>query len=547
VPFRVRRVPGSGTLPRIDRERAALRRRWVAEGWYRGDTLADALAAGVRDHPDTMLHFVGEDHAGAVSLSEVLARGEVVASALHARGLRAGDVVAVQVPNWVEGAVAYAAAILLGAVIVPIVHIYGPAEVGFILRQSRARVLVLPDRWRRIDYAARLTELGEVPDVEAVVVIGTDVPDGAVAWADLERGPAAPLPAPTWTAADVAFQIYTSGTTGEPKGVQHSHDTMLAEVRSLAAMTPTGERGATLGSFPAGHIAGVLSFLRTFVIGTNSVLLDAWDASLAAGLVEEHGIESTAGTPYFITSFFEAADADGRDVSSLTKFMVGAANVPRAVIDLADARGVAAYRAYGSTEHPTVTSGSPEDPIDARAATDGRVTPGNEVRIVDDAGVDVAPGARGEVVTRGPELFLGYSDPAFDADAFLPGGWFRTGDIGVLDDGFLTIVDRKKDIIIRGGENIASKEVEDLLVEHPAVADAAAVAVPDPRLGETVGAFVVLLPGAALDLDEVRRFFRAAGVATQKTPERLEVVDALPRGPGGKVLKVELRRRLADR
>ena len=506
--------------------------------------MADALRAGVREHPDTTLHFVGEDHVGAVSLTEVLARGEVVASALHARGLGPGDVVAVQVPNWIEGAVAYAAAMLLGAVIVPIVHIYGPAEVGFILRQSRARALVVPDRWRRIDYTARLTQLGDVPDLETIVVIGADVPDGAVAWVDLERGPAGPLPSPTWASDDVAFQIYTSGTTGEPKGVQHSHDTMLAEVRSLAAMAD-GERGATLGSFPAGHIAGVLSFLRTFVLGSNSVLLDAWDASLAARLVEQHGIESTAGTPYFVTSLFDAADADGRDLSSLTKFMVGAANVPRAVVELADERGVAAYRAYGSTEHPTVTSGSPDDPIAARATTDGRVTPGNEVRIVDDDGHDVAPGARGEVVTRGPELFLGYSDPAFDIDAFLPGGWFCTGDIGVLDDGFLTIVDRKKDIIIRGGENIASKEVEDLLVEHWGIRDAAAVAVPDARLGETVGAFVVLQPGASLDLDEVRRYFRAAGVAIQKTPERLELVDELPRGPGGKVLKVELRRRLA--
>jgi acyl-CoA synthetase (AMP-forming)/AMP-acid ligase II len=277
------------------------------------------------------------------------------------------------------------------------------------------------------------------------------------------------------------------------------------------------------------------------------VLLDAWDPSLAARLIEEHRIESTAGTPYFVTSLFAAADAEGRDLSSLTKFMVGAANVPRAVIDLAEERGVAAYRAYGSTEHPTVTSGSPEDPIDARATTDGQVTPGNEVRIVDDDGRDVAPGARGEVVTRGPEHILGYTDPAVDVDAFLPGGWFRTGDIGVLDDGFLTIVDRKKDIIIRGGENIASKEVEDLLVEHWGIADAAAVAVPDARLGETVGVFVVLVPGASLDLDDVRRYFRAAGVAVQKTPERLEVVDELPRGPGGKVLKVELRERLGGR
>jgi acyl-CoA synthetase (AMP-forming)/AMP-acid ligase II len=501
------------------------------------------LRAGVHEHPGTELHFVGLDHAEAVTLTDVLARGEVVAASLHRRGVRPGDVVAVQVPNWVEGAVVYAAAMLLGAVIVPIVHIYGPAEVGFILRQSRARVLVVPGRWRRIDYHARVAELGDVPDLETVVVIGDDVAPDAVAWAELERGPAGPLPAPTWTSDEVAFQIYTSGTTGEPKGVQHSHDTILAEVRSLAAMAAERE-GAMLGCFPAGHIAGVLSFLRTFVLGTTSVLMDAWDASRAAFLVEEHRVGSTAGTPYFVTSLLDAADAEGRDLSSLTKFMVGAANVPRAVVELADERGIAAYRAYGSTEHPTVTSGAPEDPIEARATTDGRATPGNEVRVVDDDGNDVAAGDRGEVVTRGPELFLGYSDPTFDVGAFLPGGWFRTGDIGVLEHGFLTIVDRKKDIIIRGGENIASKEVEDLLLEHPAVADAAAVAAPDARLGEVVGAFVVLQPGARLDLAEVRRWFGAAGVAVQKAPERLEVVSELPRGPGGKVLKVELRERL---
>jgi acyl-CoA synthetase (AMP-forming)/AMP-acid ligase II len=528
----------------VDAERAALRRRWVGEGWYARDTLADALRAGVAAHPETTLHYVGVDHAARVTLAEVVARSEVVASGLHARGLRSGDVVAVQVPNWVEGAVAYAAAMLLGAVIVPIVHIYGPAEVGFILRQSRARVLIVPDRWRRIDYTARLQDLGPVPDLETIVVIGDDVPAGAVSWRELERGLAGSLPAPTWSSGDVAFQIYTSGTTGEPKGVQHSHDTMLAEVRSLAAMSEGEAQRATLGSFPAGHIAGVLSFLRTFVIGTTSVLLDSWDPHLAARLVEEHGVESTAGTPYFLTSLLEAADAEGRDLSSLTRFMVGAANVPRSVVELADERGIAAYRAYGSTEHPTVTSGAADDPIDARAGTDGRVTPGNEVRIVDDDGHDVPPGARGEVATRGPELFLGYSDPALDVDAFLAGGWYLTGDIGVYEGGFLTIVDRKKDIIIRGGENISSKEVEDVLVEHPSVADAAVVAAPDARLGETVCAFVVLRPGATLDLDGVRGHFRAAGLAVQKTPERLEVVGELPRGHGGKVQKVELRRRL---
>ena len=255
---------------------------------------------------------------------------EVVASALHACGLGPGDVIAVQVPNWVEGAVAYAAAMLLGAVIVPIVHIYGPAEVGFILRQSTRAVLVVPDRWRRIDYTARLAELGDIPELETIVVIGDGCPAGR---GGVDRSRTRP-------GGTAAVDDVVVGRRGVPdlhvghdgraqgRAAQPRHDARGGPVTRWP-WCRTGRRGATLGSFPAGHIAGVLSFLRTFVLGTDSVLLDMWDAPLAARLVAEHGIESTAGTPYFVTSFFEAADADGRDVSSLTKFMVGAANVPR--------------------------------------------------------------------------------------------------------------------------------------------------------------------------------------------------------------------------
>jgi non-ribosomal peptide synthetase component E (peptide arylation enzyme) len=288
----------------------------------------------------------------------------------------------------------------------------------------------------------------------------------------------------------------------------------------------------------------VSSLLRSLVLGTSAVLLDAWDPHLAAAAVEQYRVGSTAGTPYFVTSLLEAAEEDGGDLSSLTRFMVGAANVPRSVVEMADASGIAAYRAYGSTEHPTISSGSSDDALALRASTDGALTPGNEVRIVDDDGHDVVAGAPGEIVSRGPEQFLGYSDPRFDQDSYWPGGWFRTGDIGIMDGRHLTVVDRKKDIIIRGGENIASKEVEDLLLLHPSVSDAAAVAAPDTRLGETVCAFAVLEPGAHLDLEDVRRHFRDAGVAIQKTPERLEIVDDLPRGHGGKVQKAELRQRL---
>jgi acyl-CoA synthetase (AMP-forming)/AMP-acid ligase II len=521
--------------------RSDLQGRWYAEGWYGTDTFADVLRSGAAQHAAAQLHFVGPGHERSASLAEVVAEGERVAAGLDARGVVEGDVIAVQVPNWVEGAVSYAAAMMLGAVLVPIVHIYGPAEVGFILRQSRARVFVVPDRWRNIDYLGRLRALTDVAALEEVVVIGDAVPADAISWDELAAQPAGVTASPGATADDAALLVYTSGTTGEPKGVLHSHNTLLAELRASETALP----GVSLGAFPAGHIAGVLSLLRCFVSGSSVVMLDAWDPAIAAAAVERFGVQSTAGTPYFLTSLVEAADRAGHDISSLRSFMVGAASVPPSVVRMASERGIGAYRAYGSTEHPTVTTGVAIESDDERATTDGSPTAGNELRIVDDAERDVPAGERGEILTLGPEQFLGYSDPRHDAEAFTDDGWFRTGDIGVFAHGHLTIVDRKKDLIIRGGENISSKEVEDVLILHPSIADVAVVAAPDPKLGEVVCAFVVLHSDATIDLAGVGEHFIAAGVARQKTPERLVVVDELPRGPGGKVQKVELRARLA--
>jgi acyl-CoA synthetase (AMP-forming)/AMP-acid ligase II len=226
--------------------------------------------------------------------------------------------------------------------------------------------------------------------------------------------------------------------------------------------------------------------------------------------------------------------------------MTGAANVSPSLIERADAVGIRAYRCYGSSEHPTISSGEPDDSLDKRATTDGRVTAGNEWRLVDDDDRDVPTGVDGEIVVRGPEQFLGYLDPALNDGLYLEDGWLRTGDVGRVDaDGFLTITDRKKDIIIRGGENIASKEVEDVMLTHPAVADVAAVGVPDERYGERVCAFVVLRTGHSLTLPDVRQHFSEAGLARQKTPERLEIVDALPRTAAGKIQKFALRDRLS--
>lgn len=533
---------------RVDRE--ALTRRFHETGVYGTTTLAEAMRLGARANPDVRMVFHSDSHPGEATLAQMHRRAHALAGALRGLGLGPGDRVAIQVPNWLEGALAFQAAMILGVVVVPVIHIYGPAEVGFILEQSGAKAFICPDRWRQIDYFERLDALdrSRLPNLEHVITLGAERYAGALSWSELEAR-AAPDFEPLEVAADdVCLLIYTSGTTAAPKGVQHTHNTLLAEVRNSRATLERSSGSAYLAAFPAGHIAGVLGIARLYVFGGRTVLLDTWDAHAAARLIEAHRLNSTSGAPFYLATLLDAAEEEGRDLSSMEGFMTGAAAVPPALVERADAAGLATYRCYGSSEHPTISSSAPTDPIEKRALTDGEMLPHNEVRIVDDEGRDLARGEAGEIASRGPELFVGYRDEAMNAGAFLPGGWFLTGDIGVVDaDGFLTITDRKKDVIIRGGENIASKEVEDVLARHPAVQEVAVVAEPSERYGERVCAFVLVRPGCeAPDLAAVLKHFEEAGVARQKTPERLEIVRELPRTAAGKVKKFELRERLRE-
>jgi acyl-CoA synthetase (AMP-forming)/AMP-acid ligase II len=502
-------------------------------------SLAGRIRRGAEEHAAVEVLFDGPAGVRESTVAELVADAERVAGALRARGVGPGDVVAVQAGSTYEGAVAQAAVALCGAVLLPIVLIYGPRELGFILRQSGAVALVVPERARgRAHAAPLLAALSRPPALRTVVVVGSPAGvDGAVAFEDLLAG-GAPGAGPVRGGDDEALLVYTSGTTAEPKGVRHSHRTLLAELDS----SPPDGSLRQLALFPAGHVAGLLGLTRVLVHGVPTVVLEAWDPARAATLVDEHRLTYGVGAPVQLAGLLDEQARGTATLASLTEFLTGAANVPPALIRRADAAGIPAYRCYGSSEHPTVSVGEPDDPLVKRAETDGRLLPGTEVRLVDDDGRDVP---EGEIATRGPELFLGYTDPALDRDAFLSGGWYRTGDVGRLDDdGFLTITDRKKDIIIRGGENISSKEVEDVLAEHPAVLDAAAIGYPDERLGERVCAVVVLAAGRTLHLDEVREHFAASGLARQKTPERLEVVEHLPRTPSGKVQKFTLRRQV---
>lgn len=497
-------------------------------------SLIEAFVSAAQTAPDASLTIASEANPSRAKLNDVVSAGRRMGTRMMDAGVQSGDVIGVMLPNWREWMVAAVACAQAGAVLLPIVTIYGAKELSFILRQSKAKWLFTPDNWRGVDYAGVVANCGNLPELERHVMLGPEF-DALEAEGDI-------VPFVSRKTGDLAVLVYTSGTTADPKGVMHSGRTILAELDSTQEMRGQIEDEAMLSPWPPGHVAGVISMFRFLAQGTTLVLMDQWDAGQAAMLVERHQITTSSGTPFHLSGMIDAADRDGRDLTCLQHYIVGAAPVPPSLVERSKQLNLAVYHCYGSSEHPTITSGKAEDPLDKQLNTEGRVIPSNELRFVDDDGDDVAVGEDGEIATRGPELFMGYLDTTLNDAAFLPGGWYRTGDIGRLDaDGYLLITDRKKDIIIRGGENISSKEVEAVLLGHPAVADAAVVAAPDDRMGEVVRACVVLKPGASLTLDDVRGFFASTGVARQKTPERLTVVAELPRNASGKVLKHVLR------
>ena len=525
----------------VARDRESLRRRWRAAGHHAGLSLSRALAEGVRRHPDVESVYYAEQQPRRTTNRELYALGLRVASALARHGLGRGDVVAVQLPTWLETAALFQGVAHIGATVLPIVSIYGPSEVEFILRQSGARAFFTPARWRSTDYLVRCERFAAFPRLEQIVVLGRDGPGRFTAWDDFLRAAAPDFEPLDADPGEVCLLLYTSGTSSAPKGVQHTHDTLLWEWGR-----PTyANRGLYLANLPAGHYTGYGFLMRPAILGAPMIFLDHWDAPFAAELIERHRVRHGGGTPIFLFTLLQAAEEHGRDLSSLASFSLAGQGMTPAMVELADAKGFPGARVYGSTEHPTVTAFDPTLPFERRAGSDGRIDEGNEVRIVDEQGRDLPTGSEGEIATRGPELFVGYLDSGLDRESFLPGGWFKTGDVGRLDpDGFLFVTDRKKDIIIRGGENLSSVEVEEVLSRHPAVAAAAAVAMPDAIYGEKVCAFAELAPGASLTLADVVEHFARAGVARQKTPERLEIVERLPRNASGKVKKFELRARL---
>jgi acyl-CoA synthetase len=504
---------------------AELVSRYEAEGWWTRDSVGDLLARGLTAAPDTPFRVFSDVRPWTGTFGEVERIARRLAAGLRMRGVGPGDVIAFQLPNWMEAAAVFWASGFLGAAVVPVVHFYGRKELRYILDAVRPRVFVTAERFGAMEHHADLT--ARVP---VVGVVGSTFDDLL-----------APDPMPGVLAADPdapALIAFTSGTTRDPKGVVHSHRTIGYETRQLAGLLPP-DRGRQLTAAPVGHFIGMVNAFLIPVLKSAPIhLTDVWNPARTLALIEDQGLTLGGGPAHFITSLLDHPDFNPEaHLPGLTYAGLGGAPVPTVVTTRLALLGVTVFRSYGSTEHPSITGSRHTAPETKRLYTDGRPLPGVELRIADD----------GEILSRGPDLCLGYTDHTLTEQSFDHEGWYHTGDLGPVDeDGYLTIIDRKSDIIIRGGENIGALEVEQTLLGMPGIAEAAVVAAPDARLGEHAAAVVRLRPGHPLPtLHELRVHFQTAGLARQKWPEELHQVHDFPRTASGKIQKHLVRRAIA--
>ncbi|MFC3573029.1 class I adenylate-forming enzyme family protein [Streptomyces yaanensis] len=462
----------------------------------------------------------------ALSFGELRERAERVAAGLYGMGVRPGTVVAWQLPTRIETALLSFALARLGAVQTPVIPFYRDREVGFALRESRAEFFAVPGTWRGFDHMAMARRLGAKGVFEAYE--GDDLPGG---------DPSV-LPPPPADGTSVRWIYWTSGTTSDPKGVLHTDRSLIAGGSCLAHALRLSEHDVGSMAFPYAHIAGPDYTVMLLLYGFPAVMFEQFALPEALEGYRKHGVTVAGGSTAFYSMFLaEQRKQPGTPVIPTLRLLAGggAPKPPEVYHSVVREMGVQLTHGYGMTEVPMITMGAPDDSAENLATTEGRPPEGMEIRIVD-----------GEVRLRGEAVCQGYLDPAQTTEAFDEDGFFITGDLGLLtDSGHLVLTGRLKDIIIRKGENVSAKEIEDLLHQHPAVQDAAVIGLPDEQRGERVCAVIEQPPGAeALTLSAVTSYLRAEGLSVHKLPEQLEVVDALPRNETlRKVLKYKLRER----
>jgi acyl-CoA synthetase (AMP-forming)/AMP-acid ligase II len=521
---------------------AAVARIAARDDLWPNRTIADLSADLVQADPDRVLIVDGGLEKTAGALFDAASR---LAAHLRGTGLRDGDVISFQLPNWWEATVINLAASLAGLVVNPIVPINRDGELIHMLAAARTRFVFIPRVFRGHDHAAMLRRVCAVlPEPPRVVVLRGDA-DGFLAFDDLLAGP--PLATARPIGADaVKLLMYTSGTTGKPKAVLHSHNSIHADSVKMHRVMALHTGSVAFCGSPLTHVSGYLWILNMpWLRAVPAVSLDSWAIANAFPLLVRHRCTVMVGATPFLQDLVTHVERTGETLPLLEQYICGGAAVPPNLIYRAMEvlPNCIAWRTFGATETTTLTRG-PASRADARlgAETDGQIC-GAEAKVIDPASGDpVPPGVDGELLVRGPGMMLGYADPADNAGAFDADGFFRMGDlVRMTRDGHIICTGRTKDLIIRAGENISAKEIEDVLTASAMVAEAAVVAMPSRRTGEAICAFVVPRPGCRFDLAAATALVAGAGLARQKTPEHVEIVDSLPKTPAGKIRKDRLR------
>jgi acyl-CoA synthetase (AMP-forming)/AMP-acid ligase II len=534
----------SGIEVRLSQE---LIRKRVEKGEWPNRTIVDLARDLVREAPRKVLVIEGESR---LTVAEIFDRSMKLASSFVASGFKPGDVIAMQVPNWVETTIIYLATAMTGLIFNPILPILRDSEVKFMLADSRSRLIFIPRQFRGFDYLEMMRRLApDLPALEKIVVLRGD-PGTGVAWQDYSAGSGEVPRLPEVDPNAVKIIMYTSGTTGRPKGVMHTHNTLQAEIRSFQKHWKLDSSDVVFMASPVTHVTGCnFAFEVPWATGAPVVLQEKWNPGEAVDLFREHGVTLTSSSTPFLRELLGACQARNEHLPAFKRFICGGMSIPPQLVRDAQAwfSSATIARCFGLSELSSITIGIVDrSQSELGAETDGIVDPLVRVRIVDPvSGAPLPMGVEGEILADAPELFVGYYRSEDNRNAFDEDGFFRTGDIGKLTkDNCLIITGRKKDLIIRGGENLSPVEIETALLQHPSVADVAVVAMPHERLGEGVACFIVPVAGATIDQAEVARFLISTAMARQKIPERVELIDALPRNTQGKVLKRELRERI---
>lgn len=524
---------------------AAALERYYQAGYWQERSLGQLIAASVARNSEKL---VVQDASGhTITYGELEDQASRLAAFLAARGVGIGDAVTMHLPNWWQTAVVTYATFKLGAVINPLPPTYGWKDLAFIMNKSGAKAVIVPGKFRSADYTEHLHQIrNELAIAPTIVVIGQGKLALGTSFDEALSGPL--LAQATYGGADApCLLLFTSGSESKPKGVVHTHNTAIFGERALAATLQLSSDDICFMASPVTHTSGFMhGVLMTLMLGSSVSLLDVFKGDAAVDQMAASRASWTMGATPFLSDVVDSMERSGKRLPDLRYFLCGGAPITEVVVRRAQQVGIRVLSIYGSTESPPHTVTWPGDPVEAAWQADGRSLPGIEVCAVDEEGHVLPPGQQGEQWSRGPHVFIGYlGESELTAKALDAQGWYHSGDLAtVAVDGSVRIVGRIKDMIIRGGQNISAREVEDILLEHPACHMVSVIGLPDERLGELCCAVVVCHPGRSLGFEEMKQYLIGRGVARFKLPEYLVLRDALPATPSGKIQKFKLREEL---